>query len=100
MILTLVGAILGSGGVTAIALALLNRKWAKDDKRDALVSAQKLIMLDHYRFLAHKYIAETEITLEDKLFMDEVFASYKALGGNGHLDAMKSAVDRLPVVGV
>ena len=87
------------GGLATIAIALLNRKWAKDDKHDALVAAQKLIMLDHYRVAAHKYIDAGSITLEEKLFMNEVFVAYKALGGNGHLDAMRAVVDKLPVVG-
>lgn len=98
MLQVLCGFVTG-GGLATIALALLNRKWAKDDKGDAIVAAVKLIMLDRYTFLAKQHIAEGRISLQDKSFMDEVFLSYKALGGNGHLDGTKAVVDRLPVVG-
>ena len=97
--LTLLCGFVTGGGLATIALALLNRKWAKDDKSDAVVAAVKLIMLDRYTFLAKQHIAEGKITLEDKAFMGEVYLSYKALGGNGHLDSTKAVVDRLPVVG-
>lgn len=97
--LTFLGAVVGGGGVTAIALAILNRKWAKDDKRDAVVKAQKLVMLDRCRFLAKQYIASGQISLEDKEHLGEMHDSYKELGGNGHFDRLMKEVDRLPVVG-
>ena len=88
-----------STALASLVLACFNRKWAKDDKRDAIVMAQKLVMLDRVRFLAKQYIAAGRISLEDKEHLGEMHTAYKELGGNGHLDLIMKEVDRLPVVG-
>lgn len=88
-----------STALATIVLSLLNRKWAKDDKRDAVVKAQKLVMLDRVRYLAKQYIAAGHISLDDKENLGEMHTAYKELGGNGHLDLIMKEVDRLPVVG-
>ena len=102
IVLTLLSACLGSSGVTAIVLALLQRKWSKDDKKDermdALVNAQKVIMIDRVRHLSKAHIAQGEISLEDKETIKDMFAAYKALGGNGHLNTVMGEVDKLKVV--
>ena len=79
IVVALLAACVGSGGVTAIVLALLQRKWAKDDRVDALVAAQKVIMIDRVRFISRAHIAEGEISLEDKETIKEMFSAYKAL---------------------
>lgn len=89
---------LGSGGVAAIVLALLQRKWAKDDRVDALVNAQKVIMIDRVRYISRQHIAQGQISLEDKETIKEMFDAYKALGGNGHLNTVMSEVEKLKVV--
>ena len=96
--------ILGAGigaGAMSILQAWLTRKWAKSDKDesklDAVVTAQKLIMLDRVRYLGKKYISEKEISLEDKETLTEMHKAYKALGGNGHLDTVMEEVERLPI---
>ena len=96
--------ILGAGvgaGIMSIIQACLNRKWAKEDKQDgrldAVVTAQKLIMLDRVRYLGKKYIAEQEISMEDKETLIDMHKAYKALGGNGHLDTVMEEVHRLPI---
>lgn len=97
-VITLLSVSLGSGGVAAIVLALLQRKWAKDDRVDALVAAQKVIMIDRVRFICKQHIAQGEICLEDKETIKEMFDAYKALGGNGHLNTIMAEVDKLKVV--
>jgi hypothetical protein len=94
----LAGLLLGSGP-TAIALAVLNRKWQKQDKLDAIIKGQKLIMMDRVRFLGKQYIANKGIALEDKENLVEMHKAYKALGGNGHLDTVMEEVDHLPILG-
>ena len=93
---------LGSG-VVGIVLAVLQRKWAKEDKKqdrmDALVSAQKVLMVDRVRYLGKSYIGDKEISVDDKENLHEMHKAYKALGGNGHLDTIMKEVDRLPVIG-
>ena len=98
IVVALLAACVGSGGVTAIVLALLQRKWAKDDRVDALVAAQKVIMIDRVRFISRAHIAEGEISLEDKETIKEMFSAYKALGGNGHLDTAMGEIEKLKVV--
>lgn len=98
--------ILSSGigaGIMAIVLAALQRHWQKKDKKDdriqCLVDAQKVLMVDRVRYLGQSYINDREITLEDKETLEEMYAAYKALGGNGHLTTVMAEVERLPVVG-
>lgn len=92
-----VGAATGSG-VTAVILALLQRKWSRDDKQDAMVDALKVLMIDRVRYLGQCYVARGEITLADKETLEEMHRAYKALGGNGHLDIIMDEVEGLPLV--
>ena len=96
--------ILSSGvwaGVMAILLAWFQRKWKrqddKDDRLDALMEAQKVLMVDRVRHLGGRYIQAGRVTLEDKETLQEMYAAYRALGGNGHLTTIMDEVARLPV---
>lgn len=101
-IIGILGAGIGSG-LMAIVLAVLQRKWSKDDKEDAridaLVNAQKVLMIDRVRWLGYQYINSQQITLSDKDTIVDMYKAYKALGGNGHLDVIMHEIDNLPVVG-
>ena len=103
LIVTIVVAVLGSTGLSTIIVACLNRRWAKKDREDsridALVDAQKVLMVDRVRWLGSKYIADKQISLEDKENLQAMYDSYKALGGNGHLTTVMHEIDRLPVTG-
>lgn len=93
---------LTSSGVCSIVLALMQRRWSKQDKHDerwdALVDANKVLMIDKVRHLGKKYITEGEILLEDKENLNDMYKAYKRLGGNGHLDTVMSEIDHLKVV--
>lgn len=101
LLIALIGAVTGTG-VSSIVVVLLQRRWAKQDKHDervdALLDANKVLMIDKVRWLGKKYIAEGEIHLEDKENLKEMYKSYKRLGGNGHLDTIMSEIDRLKVI--
>ena len=97
-VIVLVSAALGSSGLFAIISALLQRKWTKDDRVDALVNAQKVIMIDRVRYICKLHISEGVISLEDKETIKEMYDAYKALGGNGHLNTIMSEVEKLKVV--
>lgn len=101
LLIALIGALTGSG-MSSIVVVLLQRRWSKQDKHDervdALVDANKVLMIDKVRWLGKKYIAEGEIHLEDKENLKEMYQSYKRLGGNGHLDTIMSEIDRLKVI--
>lgn len=101
IIIALIAALTGSG-ISSIVIVLLQRKWAKqdmhDERVDALVDATKVQMIDRVRWLGRGYIEAGEIRLEDKENLKEMYAAYKRLGGNGHLDTIMSEVDHLKVV--
>lgn len=101
ILVALIGAVSGSA-VGAIVVACLQRKWAKEDKHDervdALVDANKVLMIDRVRHLGKLYITDGEIHLEDKENLIEMYRAYKKLGGNGHLETVMSEVDHLKVI--
>ena len=96
VVIAILGACTGSG-VTAIVLAVLQRRWAKSDKQDAIVGALKVLMIDRVRYLGGKYIADNSVTLADKETLEDMHRAYKALGGNGHLDTVMRGVGELPI---
>lgn len=98
-ILTLLAACLGSSGLTAITQALLQRRWAKSDKQDALVAGLKVLTVDRVRYLGRCYILDGKISLEDRENLEEMYTAYKALGGNGHLETIMAEVRHLPIEG-
>lgn len=91
-----ISAVTGSG-ITAIALALLQRKWVKDDRSDAIMGALKVLMVDRVRYLGQRYIQDGSISLTDKETLEEMHRAYKALGGNGHLNTVMAEVGDLPI---
>ena len=101
LIAVVIGAVTGSG-VCSIVTACLQRKWAKQDKHDArvdaLVAANKVLMIDKVRSLGKSYIADGEIHFEDKENLKEMYDAYKGLGGNGHLDMIMTEVNNLKVI--
>ena len=96
IVIAILGACTGSG-VTAIVLAVLQRRWAKSDKQDAIVGALKVLMIDLVRHRGGKYIAAKSVTLADKENLEDMHRAYKALGGNGHLDTVMHGVRELPI---
>lgn len=103
MIWTILLAVIGSSGVASIVVACLQRHWSKKDKEDgridALVKAEKVMMIASIRELGKSYIADGFLSLEDKENIVEMYGAYKTLGGNGHLETIMSEVDRLEVRG-
>lgn len=100
-VVTIILACLGSSGLASVIVAMLNRKWAKDDREDsrieAIVNAEKVVMVDRVRWLSKQYMAQGCISLEDKENIKEMYKAYKALGGNGHLDTAMDEINKLPV---
>lgn len=97
-------AILSAGigaGIMNIVLEIVKHKWSKTDKRDekidAIVNAQKVIMIDRVRYLGREYLKGEKISLEDKENLKEMYEAYKALGGNGHLDTIMNEIENLTV---
>lgn len=88
-------------GIMTIVLACLQRYWKKHDEKgdaiQALVSAQKVLMIDRVKHLGEKYIQEKHISLENKENLHDMYAAYKALGGNGRLETVMQEVEKLTV---
>ena len=103
LIVTLIVAVVGSSGISSIVVAVLQHHWTKketaDTRIDALVDAQKVLMVDRIRHLGQDYIKAGFITLPDKENLVAMHNAYKALGGNGHLKTVMEEVDRLEVRG-
>lgn len=100
IVVSLLSGSIGAGLMT-ILLAMLQRHWAKKDaktgKLEALVNAQKVVMVDRVRYLGSRYIKQKSVSLEDKETLIEMYNAYKALGGNGHLETVMQEVEKLPV---
>lgn len=96
-IVQIVVACLGSSGLTAIVLALLQRRWSCQDRQDAIVDGLKVLTVDRVRYLGRGYINAHAISLEDKENLQDMYRAYKALGGNGHLETVMAEVERLPL---
>ena len=97
-IVQIVVACLGSSGLTAIVLAVLQRKWSCQDRQDAIVAGLKVLTVDRVRYLGRSYINNHSISLEDKENLQDMYRAYKALGGNGHLETVMHEVEQLPIV--
>lgn len=99
-IIGLLGAGVGSG-IMVIIQMWLQRKWQLEDrsaeKMDAQTEALKVLMVDRIRQRGREYIPSGVISLGDKETLIEMYSSYKALGGNGHLDILMDQIDKLEV---
>lgn len=95
-------ACISSSGLASVIVALLNRHWAKKDKKDekldAVVEGLKVLTVDRVRYLGKCYMIDREIDLEDKENLEAMYRAYKSLGGNGHLETIMAEVERLQVV--
>lgn len=96
---SIVIACLGSSGLTAIVLAILQRRWSCQDKQDALVAGLKVLTVDRVRYLGRCYILDGKISLEDRENLEDMYRAYKGLGGNGHLETIMAEVRKLPLKG-
>ena len=98
-IVQIAAACLGSSGLTAIVLAILQRRWSCQDRQDAIVAGLKVLTVDRVRYLGRCYILDGKISLEDRENLEEMYTAYKSLGGNGHLETIMAEVRRLPIEG-
>lgn len=96
---SIVIACLGSSGLTAIVLAILQRRWSCQDKQSAIVAGLKVLTVDRVRYLGRCYILDGKISLEDRENLEEMYTAYKSLGGNGHLETIMAEVRHLPIEG-
>ena len=101
IVVTLVIACLTSSGLASVIVAILNRKWSKQDKEDsrieALIDAQKVIMVDRIHWLAKEYIDRGCISLSEKEQFMDYHKAYQGLGGE-NCTVPVAEVNKLPVM--
>lgn len=101
MLLTLVSVSLGSSGLSAIIVALINNRYSRkskaDAKLDAIIEANKVFMIDRIRYIGESYINRGSITLDEKENVMRLYAAYKGLNGNGDLDTVMAEINKLPI---
>ena len=118
----LIIAFLGTGigaGIMVIAQMLLNRKWQKEDKKEAkkdrteeiitkldqlsadvkhVKAANKSILSDRIKWLGTKYLDDGEIEFEDRRNLHDLHDAYhNHCGGNGDYDILMRDIDALPL---
>lgn len=94
---TIVIAIIGSQGLWAILLFLLNRYFAKEDKKadkDSALSKGVLALLHNKLYdIADTIIEQGYITQEQLENVEYLTEPYFALGGDGTLEKMLKIID-------
>ncbi len=69
-----------------------------EDKTDAQSVAIRYILYDRIRYLALSYLADGDVDFDDRRILRDMHNSYhNGLGGNGDLDKLMEAVDKLPL---
>lgn len=99
-------AIVGSSGIWAVILAIIQRRWKKKDEDkinpkqfELLIHSQKLLLADRIRYLGTWYIYKGDITLDDKGNLHDMFEVYQSLDGKqDHLDVIIDEVNNLKIV--
>ena len=93
---TIIIAIIGSSAFTALVNGILdifkNRTGVKKNEKKAL----NFCLLSALQTYGEKLCSTATIEKEDYLQFDEMYKTYKALGGNGYADRLKKEVDKIP----
>lgn len=70
-------------GIMTIILARMNRKWAKEDKKDekmeAIIDCLSVLMEASIRNIGQEYVQKKEITLEEKEGIEKMYRIYARL---------------------
>jgi hypothetical protein len=84
-----------AAGVFKIIDSLMQRKFNKCDKKDAVKEALKVILLDRILYLGRAYIRTCKVDADDRRRLIEMHRIYHNLGGNGDADLIMSEVKEL-----
>lgn len=94
-------AMISSGFLATLITTIINRHDKRQQDRDGMQAALRLILKDRLRFLCMHYISQTwiyEDELDDLIEMHKLY--HDALHGNGYLDTLMSKVKALDVRGI
>lgn len=107
IIMAVIGGGVGAAIVTVVG-ALLQakqaRKYELEDHEDANIKAlkagMKWLLYDRIRFLGLHYLSEGAVDFDDRRVLRQMHQVYHVgLEGNGDLDQIMIAVDKLPLKG-
>lgn len=104
-LVAIVGGGVGAALVSVIGKLIENWQMHKHKKEDtetedmkAVKTALKYLLYDRIRYLGTKYINEGAVDFDDRRILNDMHTSYHSgLDGNGDLDNLMQAVNRLPI---
>lgn len=99
LIVAIIVAILGSGSVSALVNAWIEKRKEKNkNKIDPVTIGVRLLLQDRIEGLCIKYVKEGEIRWENLKYLRQAHDCYhNKLGGNGDLTDLMDSVEHLPV---
>ena len=69
------------------------------DQLDTLTAAMRVILHDRIKYLIRRYSDEGKISYDDRRDILDMYSIYHDdLGGNGNLDALMKALDKIQVI--
>lgn len=69
-----------------------------EQQTKAQSEALKFLLYDRIKYLGQCYIRDNEIDIDDRRILNDMHSSYhNGLNGNGDLDLLMSAVNKLPL---
>ena len=94
--LTLICAIIGSGSATAIVSYAISRHAEKQKTETGENQGIRWLLQDRLEHLAKKYLSDGKVTYEELKNWNKGHSIYhESLGGNGDLNNVKSALEKL-----
>lgn len=105
VLIAIIGGGVGAAVVTVIGQLLTAkqaRRYAQEDHESAdmasLKAGVKWLLYDRIRFLGLHYVETGAVDFDDRRILREMHTVYHVgLDGNGDLDQLMQAVDRLPI---
>ena len=90
-------AILGSAAFTALVNAILEIIKNRTGQKKLVDKAVNFTLLYNIQSYGKELLDKDTITLEEYEQFEEMYSTYKSLGGNGYVDRIKSEVDKKPI---
>lgn len=90
-------AIVGSGAVTALVNAIIQTAQARAKKKSVEQRALCFLLLGEIRDFGNGLCSSNTIDEDDYRHFEELYQTYKALGGNGFADKLHEAVEKIPL---
>lgn len=105
LIIALIGGLCGGSAVAALINQIFETKREKARRKDGesenmreVKAALKWVIYDRIRHLGQTFIADGEVSFDDRRILNEMHNCYhNGLGGNGDLDNLMREVNDLPL---